>query len=172
MSLVVIGVDPGSRYTGLVVRLGNDVVDHAVLESTHDQGNRRAIPPMTYVREVIAWVDALKAHVESFGHDVAVGCEGVKAPNMYHDGEKAPLTDPATHMGVAMVFSGVMVAFPDAIEVRPGGHGENLLRSYPAELIGPREKRAFGSGILGHARSAWDIAGVATRVARNPGLRV
>lgn len=165
---VIIACDPGGRYTGLVVRYRNGVVDHAVLQAAVRK--RRALPPATYMLEVVEWLRAAKTHVESYGHDPRVAVEGMVEPSWYIDGEEAPLQDPATHMGMAMVHGGVMCAFPDAIEVRPGGHGKNGLRTYPAELVGAREKREDSKGILRHARSAWDIAGQAERIIRQPRL--
>lgn len=167
LSAVIIGCDPGSRYTGLVVRLRDDVVDHAVLQSLVTR--KRALPPASYMREVVAWIRAAKTHVEGYGHEVHIAVEGLVPPGGYaRGGERIPLTDPGTHMGLAGVWGGVMDAFPDAIEVRPGGHGEAPLRTYPPELVGERERR--GAGILGHARSAWDVAGAAKRTILNPRL--
>lgn len=165
---VIIACDPGGRYTGLVVRYRNGVVDHAVLQASVRQ--RRALPPATYMLEVVEWMRAAKAHVEGYGHVPRIAVEGMVEPSLFmgESGNRAPLTDPATHMGMAMVHGGVMCAFPDAIEVRPAGHGEHPLQTYPAELVGAREKK--GAGVLGHARSAWDIAGQAERIIRQPRL--
>lgn len=170
VSLVVIGVDPGSRYTGLVIRLGDQVVNHAVLDS--GEKRKRALPPAAYMIDVTEWMLAAHAHVVGLGHEVVVAVEGLVPPSMFMGarGNKAPLTDPATHMGLSMVFGGVIRAFPAAVEVRPGAHGSNPLQTYPSELVGIREKGLFGSGILGHARSAWDVAGMAVRALRVPHL--
>lgn len=158
---VVIGIDPGGRWTGLVVRQGSRLVDFDVLESTHAP---RELPTMAYVYDVIAWVANRSAEVlAALGVPAQIAAEGMKVPEFRRGaptGERNRVR-PEAVMGLVMVYTGVRVAFPDSVEVAPGGHGEGPLSAYPAELVG-RERK--GTGILRHARSAWDVAGAARLV--------
>lgn len=157
--LVVIACDPGGRQSGLVVRQGSHLVDYEVLESTHPSWQ---LPTMDYVNDVIAWIAARDAQVyDELGFHPAIAAEGLKVPEFPRDAETGQRNrvQPASVMGLTMVYTGVRVAFPEAIEVPPGGHGLAPFSTYPPELVGPRERR--GGGVRRHLRAAWDIAGQA-----------
>lgn len=143
----VVGVDPGGRYTGIVARSGDLVVWAAVITRDGDDMAR-------YLDEV---EEAMLDAVHACGTDqsrVQIAVEG--------------LTVPSPHMGVialqglldtAVVLGAVMGRWDECVVVPPGENGAAPLTSYPARLVGAREK--VGAGKAVHARSAWDVAGKA-----------
>jgi hypothetical protein len=144
--LTVLGVDPGGKWTGMVLRAHTGDVIVNVLgirdddEPIHEYG--------AAMRETLFELGD--------GHQIdAIALEG--------------LTEPNPHMGMinvgglldTAVVYGAIGAWPWPVPVyivEPGGHGSAPLAAYPGELIGEREKK--GTGVLKHCRSAWDIAGV------------
>lgn len=155
---IVLGIDPGGAATGLVLRDGARVAGHDVVE-------RRKLTEVAYLSEVTRSVVGMAGHAE------LVAVEGLVAPVAYINGKKQ-LLHPESFMGVCTAFGWVMCVLSvvldlEPVVVRPNGHGSrhealgvDVRRLYPAALIGPREGPA-GTGILRHARSAWDIAGAA-----------
>lgn len=169
--IVVLACDPGGRDTGIVARSGDDVVDHAIIHSTAPP---KVAPGIGYAHDVVDALVAIEAHITGLGHTVHMGVEGLVAPSGYARGaargDKTPV-QPTGLMGTAMVFGAVATAFRGRIWiVRPGGHGSQMLRYYPAALVGPRERGLTGGGQLRHCRSAWDIADQVFRVMRHPEL--
>lgn len=166
--LIVVACDPGGRDCGLVVRLEDIVVDFVVRESVaapHEP------PPPSYGWAVCDWMAEQRDHALSLGYRVLMAVEGLNVPTGYRKGAKLgekSTVRPAAVMGVSMVYGAVTATFRDVVVVAPGGHGEGPLRSYPAELVGLREKGVYGKGILRHARSAWDVAAAGRRQARYP----
>ena len=153
---IVLGIDPGGAATGMVLRERDTVHAHAVIE-------RRKLTELAYLRAV---ADAIAPLAGQIDH---VAVEGLVAPST-HIGGKKQLIKPEHVMNVSVAYGYVLsllvhVLDLEPIIVRPDGHGSrhealslDVRRLYPAELIGPREGPA-GTGILRHARSAWDIAG-------------
>lgn len=144
----VVGVDPGGRFTGIVARAGDVAVWAAVVTRDADGDMAR------YLDEVEeAMLDAVHHHgVDASRVQVAV--EGLVAPS--------------PHMGMvslqglldtAVVLGAVMGRWDECVVVPPGDNGAGPLASYPARLVGSREK--VGEGKARHARSAWDVAGKA-----------
>lgn len=162
--LVVLGCDPGGRWSGVVQRSGAQLLDFDVLEAL---GPARSIATVEYGLVVAAWLIERRDRALALGHEVLVAVEGLKAPGAFHRGERS-LVDPAGLMGVAVVYATVRVAVPEAVVVAPGGNGAGPLSQYPKPLVGVRERK--GAGILSHARSAWDVAGEARRAQRYPQL--
>lgn len=163
--IIWLGFDPGGRDTGGVLRCGSTLLAYVVKTST---AGVNKLPTREYVNDVIAWGREETAHHESLGHQVRVAIENLTVPTGYKHGERA-WTPPATIMGVAMVFMGLAVAFPDAVIVPTGRHGQHPLPLYPKVLVGPRTTKGTGD-LLRHARSAWDIAGEGPRSQRYPEL--
>lgn len=153
---VVAGIDPGARYTALVIRDG-DVVLHSstfVREKTQK--------PADWVRTVIPQIlDVLQEFP-----NIPVGVEGVNAPTGFNRGKKAPL-NPRDIINAGMVFGGLLVEFPEAIVIPPGGNGTQHMSHYPACLLGRRPKTLPGSGngagTRSHEQSAYDVAGKAAK---------
>lgn len=154
----VVAIDPGFRATGVVARRGNEVLDHGVV-SRDDEGP----PSAAYVGLVLQRVsDARRAFAGSGGNraDVLVAVEGVVKPNPH-----LGLTDMTGVLGAAVVLGGVLAIWPDAVVVRPGGHGKAGQLAYPRELWGPNEGPA-GGGWRRHCRSAWDVSIAAEQLVR------
>jgi len=157
---LVIAVDPGARGTGLVLRRGDQLLDHTLVE----RAGRGPLPDAVYLRQVNAAVGRL-FHVAAASRPVVaadaivVAVEDLHAPNPH-----LGTTNVLGVLGAAMVLGAVLDRWPDALRVPPGGHGAGPLAAYPAVLRGPRERR--GTGARRHLRSAWDIAGAAAGVLR------
>ncbi len=150
----VLGVDPGGRFTGLCLRSPDGgVVEFAVLDRndyTNSDGYRRAV--VNAVRNLAG----LGLRVPS-----TVAVEDLNPPSP-HMG----MVSVQGLLGTGVILGAVLTAadpLGGAIRVPPSGHGGKPLVAYPPELHGARETnlRQVGTGKLRHARSAYDIAGVA-----------
>lgn len=156
----VIGIDPGARYTGVVVRDG-DVVLHSstlVRPATMESGTEWALT-------VIAEVEMI---LKDFPTMIPIGVEGVNDPKGFHHGKRAAI-NPKDIIRAAIVLGAVVAHWPRAIVVPPGGNGSQHYTNYPADLIGRRPADLPGStngaGTRDHEQSAYDVAGKAARVA-------
>jgi hypothetical protein len=139
---VIVGCDPGGRWSGVVVRDGDRLV-YACLVT------RESELMAVHIGETLATVQVA---LEFAGADAVLAVEDVNEPSP-HMGTISV----RGLLGTAQVLGGVLGRWPNAIVVAPGGHGSGPLRSYPACLVGAREKS--GSGRFKHLRSACDIAG-------------
>jgi hypothetical protein len=154
VSPVVIAADPGARWTGVVARRGNDLLDAVTVERTTDEGDLGV--GQDYLAAVLAAVDLMS---RDFAADAVVAVEGLRRPSPH-----VRVTNPEAVMGAAMVLGAVLGAWPRAVVVPPGRHGSAPLAVYPPRLVGVRERA--GTGSLRHVRSAWDVAGSAGRLVR------
>lgn len=150
--MIVVGVDPGGRNTGVVVRDGQHC-SHGVVVTRRGDG---VFPDAEYLTQVC---EAVAEAITIAGMEAVVAIEGVVNPNP-HMG----LSNPGGIIAAAMVLGAVLTRWPEAVVVRPGGHGSGAIELYPPTLVGARERN--GAGKMRHARSAWDIAGVGAVVAR------
>ena len=157
MTVTVIGVDPGGRYAGIVVRRGSDtLVDRTVLDRRHDRNSDLGLDDvLAWARFVAVTVDDLRvAHGALW-----VAAEGVKAPSPHvrrRDGNA--LTNVAGILDTAVVLGALGLAFVDLIVVDPGGNGALPDYAYP-EAIRSGTRGLGGPPV--HARAAWDVAGAA-----------
>lgn len=151
------GVDPGARWVGLVVRQGDVLLEHHTLTRVGDDD----LPGRDMLTAVSSAVRALyKAHDAD-----AIGVEGVQKPSPFMGKSgNVSFTNVNGLLGTAMVLGAVLSAFP-AIVVPPGGNGSDPMGVYPVELRPTRGKGAGGDK-LRHERSAWDVAGTATMMLR------
>jgi hypothetical protein len=141
----VIGVDPGGRETGVILRAGPELIRGVVV--VRDDGWA------DYLADVCGLLDELGA---GGGRHVArVMVEEVTPPTGFRRGKAEPI-NVAGIIGTAMVAGAVLARFPEAILVHAAGHGSGPLAAYPPALVGAREKR--GGGRLRHCRSAWDVS--------------
>jgi Holliday junction resolvasome RuvABC endonuclease subunit len=142
----ILGVDPGGRDTGLVVRSGRALLAHDVV--TRRGGKALDVDP-TYLNEVN---ERIERYLDEFPV-IAIAVEGLKAPGQFMQG-KVRITDPSGIMATAVTFGAVLVP--------PGGNGSQYAASYPSAI------RAPGKGFdrNRHARSAWDIAGAGVPLLR------
>lgn len=158
---VIFGIDPGGAATGLVLRDRDKVLDHAVVE----RARRHELPYLEDVAEAVTRFAKRADHI---------AVEGLTPPSPYINGKKQ-LIRPEHVMNVSVTYGWVLAVLAVHLDrtfviVQPNGHGSrhealglDVRRLYPAELIGHREGPA-GTGILRHARSAWDIAGAAKAI--------
>ncbi|GAB7515151.1 hypothetical protein TSUKUMMB_00260 [Rhodococcus sp. no. 34] len=83
--------------------------------------------------------------------------------------------DPTALLATAEIL-GAILGFPwtnHVIQIRPNKNGSQPLGTYPGVLVSPGERRKagwearIGGGQLRHARSAYDVARLASKLARN-----
>jgi hypothetical protein len=159
---VVVCADPGSRWTGLVVRQGDDYLGHELLR----RRSKGRIPERAFLGFLIGRIDVLVVAVRQLdGRDPLLAFEHARGPTGFKHGEGEPL-NPVDMFALGMVIGALLDAFPDAIQVPPGDNGGGLLACYPAQLRGPRERGPVGHGRHRHCRSAWDAAAQAERLPR------
>lgn len=161
--MIVIGIDPGARYTGVSVR---DLSENTILLSS------------TYVKpedtQIVSWAielaNTIKDEVLSAFPDAKIGIEGISDPKGYSNGKKSPI-NPKHIIRAGIVLGALAMMFPDAVIVPPGHNGSSRT-GYPDVLNGRRPKdlpgSAKGAGTRNHEKSAYDVAGdVPFRIANN-----
>lgn len=157
-----VGVDPGGRATGIVVRRGTELLWWAVLEREGDDDPVRGVGVAARTVEMVLAGIGTALHHAGPGAHLAV--EGVTAPVPHING-KVRIIDPAPTIAAAVVLGGILALHPKAVVVPPNRHGHGLLMAYPPELVTDAERRsglrreAGQSALVRHARSAWDCAG-------------
>ena len=165
--LVIVGVDPGGRVTGIVARHRDRLIAHDVI-ARDGRVNARTIADAGYAWRVLSGVEDAYHQASKLARQIAfnpvglrlcVAVEGLTPPTPHRG-----MTNPAGTLAAAVVLGAVLGRWPGAVVVPPGGHGAGPLAAYPAELAGPGEKA--GTGVLRHARSAWDVAGAAVTLLR------
>lgn len=143
-TLIVTGVDPGGRFTGIVTTSGNAVLSACVIRRT--TGDK--FPDSIYLNEVLA---EIHAHEEEFE---ALALEGIVEPRGRNPDGEQMIMSAAGLIGTGMVYGAVLALWPDAVVVEPGGNGSLPDAAYPLEI--QRGKRLGGPS--DHARSAYDVA--------------
>jgi hypothetical protein len=168
MSGYVLGIDPGAREVGVVLRRGTDVVRAKVLDLPAGAGGWALRDLCEEIEEVIHWpLDAW----------LLVAVEAVKAPNPHMNrrlGGASAVINVGSLLTTAAVWGAVMVwkweETCGLMSVPPAGHGSKLLAAYPPELVTARERahglNRVGGGRYRHLRSGYDIAGAAALMAR------
>lgn len=156
MTAFVIGVDPGGKSTGIVVRRGKNLLRAVLLQ--------RDMPSVfEWAEECCTAVEDLLAEVRRAARDddVVVAAEDLSTPSP-HMGTISVrgLLDTAVVLGAIAGHVNVFVP--------PSRHGSHSLQAYPAELVGKHEKS--GLGRLRHCRSAWDIAAAGEALLRSWGI--
>jgi hypothetical protein len=148
--VIVLAFDPGSRYTGLVVREREDLLAWRLVVR---QGNGR-LPDGRYVRSVLA--EALAALRDaavdpSDRSRYVVGVEGL-AWWPEQDGKRRNQTG---LYGTAIILGGILARWPNAVMVDSGRGVANLHPSaYPEPIRPPVNGK--GKDRLNHVRAAWD----------------
>lgn len=151
-----IGIDPGARYTGFVVRDG-DVPIHAstITRPIEDDA-------VTYARYVVAILVPLVEEYKALYPNLRIGIEGISDPKGFKHGKRASL-DPKHIIRTGVTAGALAIAFPDAVIIPPGNNGSQHISQYPAELQGRRPASLAGdsnkAGTRSHEQSAYDIAG-------------
>lgn len=142
MNWPVVGVDPGGRTTGIVRRTGRRVDEYDLVDRGDD-----SMP--VYIGRVLA---AVARVATGRTPKPLLAVEDVVPPSGH-----IRIANVAGLLDTAQVLGGVLARWPNAVVVRPAGHGSHLLAVYPSELVGRNEPK--GAGRLRHCRSAYDIAG-------------
>lgn len=152
--MIVIGIDPGAKYTAVSVR---DIVDDTVLlSSTYVKPNET--PIFTWAVEI---ADIIERDIIPLFPDAKIGLEGISDPKGYNNGKKSPL-NPKYVIRLAIVAGSLADRFRHAVIVPPGHNGSSRT-PYPAVLEGRRPKDlpgvSKGAGTRKHEKSAYDVAG-------------
>jgi hypothetical protein len=149
---LVIGVDPGARYTGVVVRNGEIVVHSTTLVRPKE------LDGVTWAKLVVEGVQEI---LKEFGA-IPMGLEGISDPKGFQNGKRAAI-NPRDIIRTGIVVGAVAVAFPDAQIIAPGKNGSRGKENYPPVLVGRRPKTlpgdSNGAGTRNHEQSAFDVAG-------------
>ena len=158
--MIILGVDPGSRNTGLVVRDGETLLAWA-LEVRQDNGR---LPDGRYVRAVLARCSTLltDAGLDPRDRDgYVVGVEGLADWP-----ERGPTRRNQTHLyGTAIVLGAILARWSQAIVVDSGrGVANYHPQSYPDAIRPPINGK--GKDRLNHVRAAWDHSHAAETLAR------
>lgn len=144
---VVVGIDPGGRQSGLVARLGDQLLAADLL--TRDGAD--VFPTAAYLAEVVQAIVGLEAYVYADHGPAVIAVEGVVHPSGH-----VRMINAAGLLGTATVLGAILLRYPAAIVVPPAKHGAGPRKAYPARLWPPTETK--GTGKHRHVRSAWDVA--------------
>jgi hypothetical protein len=156
----IIGVDPGARYTGVVVRDGDVVLHSSTLVRPQDleSGTDWALMVVEQIREIM----------KEFPTTMPMGVEGISDPKGFQHGKKAAI-NPKDIIRAGIVLGAVVATWPKSIIIAPGNNGSQHYSHYPAELIGRRPAdlpgASQGAGTRNHEQSAYDVAGKASDTA-------
>lgn len=159
--MIVVGVDPGARETGLaIVRYGDgELLDSATIR-------RPARSPVLDVEPEYLF-EVASAVAAAVDPDVALlAVERVQRPAWRVAGKVKP-TDPSAIIATGIVFGAILGrAWPvPVVIVDPHRNGSRPFGTYPPQLVTEPERRGTGwelrpagDGKLRHERSAYDVA--------------
>jgi len=155
---LVLGIDPGSKFCGLCLVRGRDLVGWRLVERAEGQTVKGWVEQCWEV--MLGLLDGVLLRPALDPGNLTVAIEAVVKPQSHIDG-KLRLNSPEGLIGTAAVLGGMIVwaaseGFP-CVLVRPSGNGSGPRAGYPSELWGAREGPA-GTGKLQHVRAAWDTA--------------
>lgn len=154
--ITVMGIDPGARYTGIVVRDNDEPLYSGIF-----------VRPI----EMSATDWALECRTRSLEvfHEYKpthVALEGISDPKGFYKGQQAAI-NPKDIIRTATVLGGLVITWPEAIIVEPGGNGDRHESFYPDALNKRRPKDLPGSNkganTRKHEKSAYDVAGKALK---------
>lgn len=173
--MIVIGVDPGGRDTGLVViddappvtrdrpAGAIDLLESLTIRRADSAaGTPIEAVPRTYLLDVMSAVrDLLQIHVGDARRGTShalIAVEGVVKPTGHAGGRRGHLIDPAGLLATAQVLGAILArawSVP-VVRVPPGGNGSALpWTAYPEQI---RAKSPLGKDNRRHMRSAYDVA--------------
>ncbi len=153
------GIDPGPSWTGIVVRCGNELLQHRVLANTGRHPRDHGVTD-DYLDTIIRSVNELGEFCAVRDLSLRVAVEGVSTPTGH---AKGGFVKPRDLLGLGIMFGWLRGVWPDAVVVAPNSHGGGLLAGYPTDLVTDGERRhglnrpAPTSALIRHARSAWDV---------------
>jgi hypothetical protein len=164
----VLGIDPGAREVGVVLRKGNTVLRTRLLNVGRPVGALELRLVCDEIESIIPY---------PFG-PLLIAVESVNAPSP-HMNRRPAAASAVINVGALLTTAAMWGALmvwewpPDCtvMSVPPAGHGSKLLAAYPPELVSKEERNRGGINRVGggryrHLRSAWDIAGAAALMAR------
>ena len=153
MTRIILGIDPGGRNTGAVVRAGDDLLAWDLI--VRPRTDRARMPGADYLRTVVRRCRRLLEQADVDPTDSAayiVGVEGVAYWPEKHVPGKAP-RDQRGLYGTAMVLGAVLLRWPNAVRVDSGRGVANLHGLFYPEPIRPP---GVGDDRLRDVRAAWD----------------
>lgn len=172
MSILVVAVDPGPSYTGVVARQGDELVAWMVAVRADRQVTEPLVDHAERTHSVICEVGDEAEGLLNVDIDV-FAVEDYNPPTP-HVGYVDPLQVSETAWLTGFCYGSCRELARwvgprrRAVLVPPNRHGRSLLGAYPEELTTEGERRgnwrwrAAGRNTLeSHARSAWDVAGAA-----------
>jgi len=161
--MLVIGIDPGAKYTGVSVR--NIAEDTILLSSTYVKPDETEI--FTWATEV---AQLIAEEVVSQFPDAKIGIEGISDPKGYKNGKLSPL-NPKWVIRLGIVAGAIANEFRDVAVIIPPGKNGSSQAGYPDVLNGRRPAslpgKSKGAGTRNHEKSAYDVAGEIPFVAGN-----
>lgn len=169
MSVIVLGVDPGAKDTGICVIRGREVL---ACHTVHTEGELFPADRL-YLRQVVLTLSRYFDRCDP-NEPTLVAVESITKPN-WHMGRGGAAANPTALLATAEVL-GAVLAHPwpvPIVAVPPGKNGSQPLGAYPQELVSAAERRAknwqlkVGGGKLRHQRSAFDVALAGRRSAEN-----
>lgn len=172
--LAVLGIDPGSRWTAGVLRVGDEAVyGWTVGPGSPDEAKALDDPDDVaavgrFIQRILTRVDETAALVEQRGYErFRLAVETVRVPIGWRNGRRTSISL-VDWLVPRQIVAGLLAADPATRLVLPDRHGRAELDSYPVEL---RRRRPPGwgpndsaKGERDHERAAYDIAGVAARL--------
>lgn len=151
---VYVGIDPGSRYTGVVV------ID----------ANEKILASWIFVRpelekDFVVWsrdlINIIDKEVISLFPDALIGIENVTDPKGFKGGAHSAM-NPKDIIRTAQILGAMSMHYKDAVYISPANNGSQSPDYYPPELSGRRPKDLIGSnnraGTRRHEKSAYDVA--------------
>lgn len=152
----VLGIDPGARYTGIIVRDNDEPIYSAIFVRPVDMGST------DWALESVR----LSLEVYETYQPTHVALEGISDPKGFYKGQQAAI-NPKDIIRTGVVLGALVATWPEAIIVDPGGNGDRHESFYPDALNGRRPKTLAGSNkganTRKHEKSAYDVAGKAMR---------
>lgn len=156
---LIVGVDPGARYTGVVVCDGERVLHASTLVRPEEMKS-----PTEWALVVVGQVQRILA---DFPSSIPMGVEGISDPKGFQNGKHAAI-NPKDIIRAGIVLGAVVATWPHAVIIKPGNNGSRAYSKYPAELVGRRPGdlpgSSQGAGTRGHEQSAYDVATKAAEV--------
>lgn len=155
--MIVLGVDPGGRDTGLAV-VGDGIPTHQSLlasRTVHRTGATRTLAsvPRSYILDVmVATLELVNA-----AEPRLIAVEGVTRPKGHATGRSGHLIDPSGLLATAQILGAILgrAWSVPVVVIPPGGNGSFLpLARYPEPLA----TTGKGNDKRRHERSAYDVA--------------
>lgn len=158
---VAVGIDPGARNTGVVLRVDGKLCGAWDCERLTEP----MVPTQSQMLEILDTIDM----AASRGMELTGGSKPVIAiedlvPHESNPSMRRKTTAPLVSTGA--IIAVVLMAYPSAVRVPPGENGSECFVAYPEQLR-PKTGKGKGQDALRHCRSAWDVAVAGERLAQH-----